>query len=231
MASAVSRSWLTSTETRVRHWLDPQGGTVRAANTEHYGAIPLAETPAAPDPAEAARLMSEAFLARGLFREDEQLVRRLAFAGVEHDVRELAERAAVLAPSLCEMKLQNALDYAARRGLDTLAPEWIDVPSGRRAGLEYQSDGTVLASVKLQELFGLAETPRIGRDRVPVTFALLAPNGRPVQMTRDLRSFWERTYPEVRRELRGRYPKHPWPENPWTAVPTARTSRRRKNGV
>jgi ATP-dependent helicase HrpB len=85
----------------------------------------------------------------------------------------------------------------------------------------------VCASVKLQELFGLADTPLLGPRRVPVTFSLLAPSGRPVQTTRDLRSFWERTYPEVRRELRGRYPRHPWPEDPWTATPTARTTRKR----
>ena len=91
--------------------------------------------------------------------------------------------------------------------------------------LEYDDDGTVSASVKLQEVFGLAETPRIGRRREPVLLALLAPNGRPVQLTRDLRSFWDRTYPEVRKELRGRYPKHPWPEDPWTAPPTARAKR------
>ena len=84
----------------------------------------------------------------------------------------------------------------------------------------------IAASVKLQELFGLAETPKIGPRRQPVVFSLLAPNGRPVQVTSDLRSFWERTYPEVRKELRGRYPKHPWPDDPWTAEPTARAKRR-----
>ena len=87
------------------------------------------------------------------------------------------------------------------------------------------ADGRVAAAVKLQELFGLAETPTLGPRRVPVTFSLLAPNGRPVQTTRDLRSFWQGAYQEVRRELRGRYPKHPWPEDPWTAVPTHRTTR------
>ena len=80
--------------------------------------------------------------------------------------------------------------------------------------------------MKLQELFGLAETPRLGPLQQPLVLELLAPNGRPVQTTTDLRSFWARTYPEVRKELRGRYPKHPWPEDPWTAAPTHRTTRR-----
>jgi ATP-dependent helicase HrpB len=84
----------------------------------------------------------------------------------------------------------------------------------------------VVAAAKLQELFGLAETPRVGPRQVPVVFELLAPNGRPVQTTRDLRSFWERTYPEVRKELRGRYPRHPWPEDPWRAEPTHRTTKK-----
>ena len=100
------------------------------------------------------------------------------------------------------------------------------MPSGRTTRLEYQEDGSVSAAVKLQELFGLAETPRIGPPAEPVLLQLLAPNGRPVQTTRDLRSFWDRTYPEVRKELRGRYPKHPWPEDPWTATPTARAKPR-----
>ena len=102
------------------------------------------------------------------------------------------------------------------------------MPSGRGVRVEYAEDGSVSASVRLQELFGLAETPRVGPRRVPVLLALLAPNGRPVQLTRDLRSFWGRTYPEVRKELRGRYPKHPWPEDPWRAVPAARPKRRRE---
>ena len=100
------------------------------------------------------------------------------------------------------------------------------MPSGRTVRLAYAADGRVAAAVKLQELFGLAETPRIGRQQEAVTFELLAPNGRPVQTTRDLRSFWERTYPGLRKQLRGRYPKHPWPEDPWTAKATHRTTLR-----
>jgi ATP-dependent helicase HrpB len=99
------------------------------------------------------------------------------------------------------------------------------VPSGREMTIDYADDGSVSVSVKLQELFGLAETPRIGPSKTPITFHLLAPNGRPVQTTQDLKSFWERTYPEVRKELRGRYPKHPWPEDPWRATPTHRSTK------
>jgi ATP-dependent helicase HrpB len=119
------------------------------------------------------------------------------------------------------------LDPGTRATLDRLAPERLVLPSGRTAALEYREDGSVFAAVKLQELFGLAETPRIGPRREPVVFELLAPNARPVQTTRDLRSFWERTYPEVRKELRGRYPRHPWPDDPWSAKPTHRAKKRR----
>ena len=87
-------------------------------------------------------------------------------------------------------------------------------PRAASVRLEYLNDGRVKASVKLQDAFGLHTTPLIGPRREPVLFELLAPNGRPVQLTTDLRSFWERTYPEVRKELRGRYPKHRWPEKP-----------------
>jgi ATP-dependent helicase HrpB len=120
----------------------------------------------------------------------------------------------------------TALSRDERRRLDRFAPEFLDVPSGRRVRLEYAGAGEVNAAVKLQELFGLAETPRVGKPSVPVTLHLLAPNGRPVQTTRDLRSFWENTYAEVRKQLRGRYPRHPWPQDPWSATPTARTKRR-----
>jgi ATP-dependent helicase HrpB len=102
-------------------------------------------------------------------------------------------------------------------------PPAIALPSGRSAKLDYRDDGSIFASVKLQELFGLAETPEI--NGTPVTFELLAPNGRPVQITRDLRSFWNGGYQQVRKELRGRYPKHPWPEDPWTAQATHKTKK------
>jgi hypothetical protein len=117
------------------------------------------------------------------------------------------------------------LDAPDKR-LDQLAPATLQLPSGRSAKLEYREDGSVVMSAKLQELFGLAETPRIGPRKTPITIHLLAPTGRPVQVTQDLRSFWNTTYAEVRKELRGRYPRHPWPEDPWTAVPTHRTKRR-----
>jgi ATP-dependent helicase HrpB len=83
----------------------------------------------------------------------------------------------------------------------------------------------VLAA-RIQELFGLAETPRLAAGRAPVLLHLLAPNGRPQQVTHDLRSFWENTYPQVRKELQGRYPKHSWPQDPWNARPERRPGRR-----
>ncbi len=105
--------------------------------------------------------------------------------------------------------------------LGDLAPERLRVPSGHSVRLAYFPDGAppVLA-VKLQELFGLADTPTVNAGRTPVVLHLLSPAGRPVQVTRDLRGFWDGSYREVRRELRGRYPKHPWPDDPWTAAPT-----------
>jgi ATP-dependent helicase HrpB len=121
--------------------------------------------------------------------------------------------------------LAALLDHTQRAQLDAQAPESLAVPSGRSHRLDYASDPPVLA-VKLQELFGLADTPRVAAGRVPVVLHLLSPAGRPMQVTRDLAGFWERTYPEVRKELKGRYPKHPWPEDPWTATPTHRAKRR-----
>jgi ATP-dependent helicase HrpB len=187
----------------------------------------LGETPVAVDPALAAPLLAEAWLRRPPGEDDAQVERRMRFAGVAFDRAEIARTAAMSARSIDDMRFARGVDGAVLRAVDRDAPASLTVPSGRTHPLEYREDGTVAAAVKLQELFGLAETPRVGPRREPVLLALLAPNGRPVQMTRDLRSFWERTYPEVRKELRGRYPKHPWPEDPWNAVPTARAKPRR----
>ncbi len=92
--------------------------------------------------------------------------------------------------------------------------------------IEYAHGQPPVLAVKLQELFGLAETPRIADGRVPLTLHLLSPGGRPLQVTQDLRGFWERTYPEVKKEMKGRYPKHPWPDDPWTAQATHRAKPR-----
>ncbi|MFN4071117.1 MAG: ATP-dependent helicase C-terminal domain-containing protein, partial [Thermus caldifontis] len=98
--------------------------------------------------------------------------------------------------------------------LELLAPEVLLLPSGRRKRLIYREKAPPLLSLRIQEAFGLRETPRVLEGRVPVAVELLSPAGRPVQVTQDLRSFWEKRYPQVRRELMRRYPKHAWPENP-----------------
>ena len=113
-----------------------------------------------------------------------------------------------------------------RRALDELAPRDIPVPSGSRIRIDYDGDGAPAIAVRLQEVFGLAATPRIGGGTVPVCFRLLSPAQRPVQITRDLAGFWKTSYAEVRKEMRGRYPKHNWPEDPLNA-PATRGARRR----
>ncbi len=121
--------------------------------------------------------------------------------------------------------LAGRLDWNQGRRLECDAPTHLRVPSGSLIALEYLPDATPVLAVKLQELFGLADTPRVARERIPVTLHLLSPARRPIQVTQDLRGFWNRTYAEVRKELKGRYPKHPWPDDPWKAVPTARSAR------
>jgi ATP-dependent helicase HrpB len=185
----------------------------------------LTERPVDADPEIRVRLLAEAWLKHGPREGDVQLLRRLTFTGRAIDLPEFARAAAASARSLDDVSVATALTFEDHRALDRDAPETMTVPSGRAVRLEYGDDGSVSASVKLQELFGLADTPRVGVRKEPIRFALLAPNGRPVQVTRDLRSFWDRTYPDVRKELRGRYPKHPWPEDPWKATPTAKAKR------
>ena len=122
--------------------------------------------------------------------------------------------------------LLHGLDWSARSRIDELAPVRLAVPSGNTHRVDYSVDPPVLA-VKLQELFGSTETPTVGGGRVPVVLHLLSPAGRPLQVTQDLPSFWAGAYADVRADMRGRYPKHPWPEDPTTATPTSRTNRRR----
>jgi ATP-dependent helicase HrpB len=125
----------------------------------------------------------------------------------------------------CAAILRQQLDYRQQRELDDLAPTHLSVPSGSRIRIDYAGDVPVLA-VKLQELFGLAASPAVCGGRVPVLLHLLSPAGRPIQVTQDLRGFWDGAYQQVKKELKGRYPKHPWPDDPWSAVPTRRVKPR-----
>ena len=113
-----------------------------------------------------------------------------------------------------------------RQDLDRLAPAALEVPSGSHITLDYSDVAAPVLAVKLQELFGLTETPTVAGGRVPLLLHLLSPGGRPAQVTRDLRSFWERGYFEVRKDLKGRYPKHPWPDKPMEHIPTKLTKKR-----
>ncbi|MGE0387904.1 MAG: ATP-dependent helicase HrpB [Gammaproteobacteria bacterium] len=116
--------------------------------------------------------------------------------------------------------LAGLLDHEQRRRLELLAPTHLSVPSGSRIALDYSRGEVPVLAARLQELFGLAQSPCVGAGRVPVLVEILSPARRPVQVTRDLASFWARGYQDVRKDLRGRYPRHYWPEDPYTAVAT-----------
>jgi len=122
--------------------------------------------------------------------------------------------------------LQALLGWERLQQIEREAPTHLEVPSGSRIRLDYEAPEPPVLAVKLQELFGLAETPRVACGRVPVLIHLLSPARRPVAVTRDLGSFWSNTYLEVRKELAGRYPKHPWPQDPWSGDATRRTKKK-----
>jgi ATP-dependent helicase HrpB len=122
--------------------------------------------------------------------------------------------------------LNNRLDWRQTREIERLAPTHLDVPSGSRIPIDYAPESGPVLAVRLQEMFGLTSTPTVAGGAVPLVIHLLSPAHRPVQVTSDLASFWSEGYPMVRRELRGRYPKHEWPEDPTTARPTSRAKRR-----
>lgn len=124
--------------------------------------------------------------------------------------------------------LRGLLDWSLIKRMDTEAPTHFQAPSGSRLPLRYTPGEPPTLAVRLQEMFGLAETPKISRGQVPVTLYLLSPAQRPIQITQDLSGFWNTTYPEVKKELKGRYPKHVWPDDPWAAKATARAQPRKK---
>lgn len=239
------------TTTEVR-W-DDRTGDVVARSVERLRAIVLTVRPLTdPDPADTARALIDGLHAEGVGllgwdQGSRRLQERLQFLHrhdpdrwpAVDDERLLAEATTRIVPHLAGARrrrdlaaidvreiLLHGLPWDRREELDRLAPERIAVPSGNHHRVDYSVDPPVLA-VKLQELFGSTETPTVAGGRVPVVLHLLSPAGRPLQVTQDLGSFWSGSYAAVRSEMRGRYPKHPWPEDPRTATPTARTTRRR----
>jgi len=125
-----------------------------------------------------------------------------------------------------EEAFRSRLTHAQRQMVEREAPERIEVPSGSRIAVQYEEGRPPVLAVRIQEVFGLADTPRVAGGRVKVLLHLLAPNYRPQQVTDDLASFWANTYPVVRKELRARYPRHAWPDDPLTAEATSRPKRR-----
>ena len=136
-----------------------------------------------------------------------------------------------LEPEALVEALKSCVDWSMRQRINALAPDRISVPSGMQRSIAYRLDdhgepAPPVLAVKLQELFGLAETPRVADGRVPLLLHLLSPGGKPLQVTSDLKNFWNSTYAEVKKEMKGRYPKHPWPDDPWNAAATHRAKPR-----
>jgi ATP-dependent helicase HrpB len=231
---------------------DREAGLITTRRRTRLGAIVLSDAPLREvDELEVARVLLGAILRNegvGLRWSDAatQLRERIAF--LHHsdaswpDVSEVElERTAEqwLLPHLIGLRrgseveqldlmatLLDLLAWEQRRELDRLAPTHVLVPSGSHIRIDYADAAAPVLAVRLQELFGLEETPRVGGGAVALTLHLLSPARRPVQVTRDLAGFWRSSYFEVRRELRGRYPKHEWPEDPLTAPPTRRAKPR-----
>jgi ATP-dependent helicase HrpB len=121
--------------------------------------------------------------------------------------------------------LLNRLDWNQRQRLDQFAPNRFTTPAGSSHVIDYAADGGPAVDMRVQSLFGLAHHPMVADGRVPLTLRLTSPAGRPIQVTKDLSGFWAGSWAEVRKDLRGRYPKHPWPDNPLDAPPTLRAKR------
>ncbi|WP_211116861.1 ATP-dependent helicase HrpB [Glycomyces buryatensis] len=242
----LARELIGATRTKRVEW-DAERRDVVAREVTALGAIELASKPLArPEPALIGAALAEGLRAEGLgllrWSEDTKRLRaRMAFCHRQIgdpwvDVSDAAllagtdwlepwwsraRRRSDLEKLPVGQALRNLLPWQA--GIDETAPEALAVPSGRQARVDYTEEGPVLA-VKLQEMFGATDTPRIAG--APVRLHLLSPAGRPLAVTADLKSFWEGPYQQVRKEMRGRYPKHPWPEDPYSMEATAKTKRR-----
>ena len=229
---------------------DAESQRVEARRREQLGALTLTEGPLeSPDPTAVAEALAEGIRAAGLdllpwTDHARQLQHRIQFLHhhLGDDWPDVSDEALLdtiedwLLPHLYGLKraddlreinlpqrLRDRLTYDQRDRLEAWAPTHIAVPSGFDRPIDYSSPEAPVLAVRLQELFGRTETPRIANGRVPLTLHLLSPAQRPVQITQDLEGFWQDTYHEVRKDMRGRYPKHYWPEDPLNAPATHTT--------
>ncbi len=234
---------------------DEKAMAVRARGVRKLGALVLAERPLAVKPnEETAQALADGILRLGLERlpwsdASRQWLERVRFMRALEgepwpDLSEAALTARAgewLAPmfsgktALSQVTgedlaraLRAFLPHALARRLDKEAPSHLAVPTGSQLAIDYAAEGGPALAVRVQELFGLDRHPAIGNGRVPLTLSLLSPAQRPIQVTKDLPAFWRGSWAEVRRELRGRYPKHPWPDDPLAAAPTRRAKPRPK---
>jgi ATP-dependent helicase HrpB len=239
------------TDTREETVFDQATASLRARRQRRFGALVLSEQPMPAVPnAAAARVLAEGVARLGVdrlpwtqalrqWRDRVAFLRRaegaewpdLSDAALAADVDWLATifdgktALAELRADELEAVLKSRLPYLLRRRLDAEAPTHFAAPTGTRVPINYDADGGPKVAVRVQELFGLDRHPAIAGGKVPLLIELLSPAHRPVQMTRDLPGFWRGSYAAVRAEMRGRYPKHPWPDNPLAAAPTRRAKR------
>jgi ATP-dependent helicase HrpB len=252
-ASAVERAWLPPGRLResVDVEFDEKTGRVVAWKRVRFDDLVIEEKAAnAPDGEQVARALTEAALRNletvlpppdspaGQFRTRVRCLRawmpELGLPAFDDaDVREVLSWLAPGCRSLGDLRrrdweeaFRGKLTHAQRQAVEREAPERIAVPSGSRIAVNYEEGRPPVLAVRIQEVFGLADTPRVAGGRVKVLMHLLAPNSRPQQVTDDLASFWANTYPVVRKELRARYPKHAWPDDPLTAAAQSRPRRR-----
>jgi ATP-dependent helicase HrpB len=249
--AAVEALFADRIETGTRTSFDPATGAVQSSSARRLGAIILkqgSDTTASAGDIEAA--LVEGVRAHGLAllpwsEAAQSLRRRAAFAArFDPSLPDLGDSALAatlddwlpglvagrkklsdVEPAALTGLLESLLGWDGRKIVDRLAPQTFDTPAGSSHPIDYEAEAGPTVTVRAQALFGLAEHPAVGGGRVPLVLSLTSPAGRPIQTTRDLPGFWRGSWSAVAKEMRGRYPKHPWPDDPGAANPTLRTKK------
>jgi ATP-dependent helicase HrpB len=249
----IERRFATHIVEREEVTFDEKSASLRARAVRKFGALTLGDRPLAVEPSEqSSAALAEGIARLGLDRlpwsaSQRLLLDRARFlrahegdtwpdlseAKLGETVREWLAPAIIGRTSLAQITaddlavaLHTLLPRELARRLEKEMPSHFTAPTGSRVAIDYESEGGPTVTIRVQELFGLDTHPKIAGGKVPLTLALTSPAGRPIQVTRDLPAFWRGSWADVRRDMRGRYPKHPWPEDPKSALPTRRAKPR-----